>query len=307
MLDASLRRLMVFKTVVEEGGINRAAQRLGISEPSVSVHVRLLEEQLGPLFVRRSGRGLETTETGELLYGCCVGIFANLQSFEEKRKTIRDGGRHVTVVAQRTIAARFVGPFLARYLRGHPEARIEVHAETQRGVFEHLADGSADLGIAWSLSGATAMASTLLGWQEVVFVAAPGHVLARREVSPRELAEHAFVGPLMESQYSKLIAESAKAIGVPRLNAIIQVEDADTLVSAVCEGIGYTLMPAFVAAPWVAVGRLVRLRVRAEPIRWQIRLFVTDHHALSAVGEHVLRYLKRCSWRAEDASAVRSG
>ena len=47
MISASARRLSVFKAVVEEGGFNRAAMRLDISQPSVGAHVKALEQQAG--------------------------------------------------------------------------------------------------------------------------------------------------------------------------------------------------------------------------------------------------------------------
>lgn len=70
MVTASIRRLQVFKTVVERAGINAAATHLGVSQPSVTAHIRALETQTGtPLIIRQRGRRhLRLSPAGEQLY-----------------------------------------------------------------------------------------------------------------------------------------------------------------------------------------------------------------------------------------------
>ncbi|NDA48676.1 MAG: LysR family transcriptional regulator [Alphaproteobacteria bacterium] len=67
--NSSLRRLNVFRTVVDCGGVNAAAEHLDISQPSVTAHLRALETQLGSrLFMRSRGRRNIITPTGQALY-----------------------------------------------------------------------------------------------------------------------------------------------------------------------------------------------------------------------------------------------
>lgn len=62
--DATLRRLRVFLTVVEAGGVGDAARLLGVSQPAVSTQIRRLEAELGVSLFRRSGRRLAVSEQG---------------------------------------------------------------------------------------------------------------------------------------------------------------------------------------------------------------------------------------------------
>jgi molybdenum-dependent DNA-binding transcriptional regulator ModE len=69
MFPSTFRRLEVFIAVVEAGGFIAGADRLGISHPSVSNHVKALERQVGcKLFARRKGIGANLTEQGRRLY-----------------------------------------------------------------------------------------------------------------------------------------------------------------------------------------------------------------------------------------------
>ena len=75
MISASARRLSVFKAVVEEGGFNRAAMRLDISQPSVGAHVKALEQQAGhALFERKRGARPELTKAGEAVYAMALEV-----------------------------------------------------------------------------------------------------------------------------------------------------------------------------------------------------------------------------------------
>src|ERR687893_1635554 len=62
------RQLMAFCAVVERRSFSQAAERLGISQPAVSLQIRTLEERLGRRLIDRSGRRVEPTEAGLRLY-----------------------------------------------------------------------------------------------------------------------------------------------------------------------------------------------------------------------------------------------
>jgi DNA-binding transcriptional LysR family regulator len=64
-----LRRLEVFAKVAEFGSFSRAAQALSLTQPTVSEHVRALEEELGVQLLDRLGRGASATRAGRLLLG----------------------------------------------------------------------------------------------------------------------------------------------------------------------------------------------------------------------------------------------
>lgn len=68
--------LRYFWAVAREGGLRGAAEKLNVSQPSISTQVRLLEESLGEPLFRRGGRGLSLTETGRLVYEYADSIFS---------------------------------------------------------------------------------------------------------------------------------------------------------------------------------------------------------------------------------------
>src|SRR5262249_40792197 len=125
MIQASGRRLAVFKTVVESGGVNAAADRLGISQPSVSAHLRALEASVGsPLVVRRRGRANEPTSVGQAVYGYACQVLDKSREFDAKlRKMQRRETQGFVLGSQRNFANQVLPKHLAAFLRQYPEAR----------------------------------------------------------------------------------------------------------------------------------------------------------------------------------------
>lgn len=68
--------LRYFWTVAREGGLRRAAERLNVSQPTISAQVKALEEQLGEKLTRRAGRGLALTDAGRRVFDYAEQIFA---------------------------------------------------------------------------------------------------------------------------------------------------------------------------------------------------------------------------------------
>jgi len=68
--------LLYFWTVVREGGVSRAAERLRLAQPTVSAQVRLLEQTLGETLLERKGRRVVPTEVGRVVYGYADEIFS---------------------------------------------------------------------------------------------------------------------------------------------------------------------------------------------------------------------------------------
>lgn len=90
--DATLYDLRIFKTACETGSMKKTAEEYGIAQPTVSSALRRLEEIYGENLVKRSNRGIETTQAGEKLLGYTAGI---LYYYEKSREELGENGHQV--------------------------------------------------------------------------------------------------------------------------------------------------------------------------------------------------------------------
>src|SRR3989440_12475470 len=86
------RQLAAFCAVVERRSFSQAAARLGVTQPAVSLQIRALEERLGQRLLDRSGRRVEPTEAGMLLYRSAQKLLALEEQLVEEVSAVAGGG-----------------------------------------------------------------------------------------------------------------------------------------------------------------------------------------------------------------------
>ena len=148
MISASPRRLSVFKTVVDAGSFNVAAETLGIAQPSVSAHVSALERQVGqPLFDRQRGSRPRLTQAGKTLYAYAVDMLKKSGEAQAALTRLRGKGKsEITIAAQRDIAQYYLPPLLTRFVAEHPGTRFVTRTGTLENVVTQLRDREVDVG-----------------------------------------------------------------------------------------------------------------------------------------------------------------
>ena len=93
-----IHRLMAFVTVIQEGSLSAAVNKLHITQPALSARLKLLEEGLGCSLLERTARGVKPTTVGKLVYGIAQDIIKrmeNLQTTVRNHIELREGFIHL--------------------------------------------------------------------------------------------------------------------------------------------------------------------------------------------------------------------
>jgi len=183
MLDPDL--LASFVAVAEAGGFSEAAARVHRTQSAVSMQIKRLEERLGRTLFERSARGATLTPAGELLLPHARAILrAHREALALFERDAVQG--RVVVGAPDDYAATFLPASLARFADTHPKVEVELLVAPSAELVPALArpDGP-DLALVTAGSGERAAA--ILRREPLVWVAAEGHVLARRDPLPLAL------------------------------------------------------------------------------------------------------------------------
>ena len=141
-----LRQIRSFAAVIEEGSINRAAERLRCAQPSVSVQMRHLEQELGLTLLDRKARGVSPTPAGERFYTDCLKILGDV---ETARQRMTDWSREVSGALAAgiipTISKGALHKVLPAYANEYPNVEIRI-AEAYSGTLtEWVLKGELDL------------------------------------------------------------------------------------------------------------------------------------------------------------------
>ncbi|MET0257255.1 MAG: LysR substrate-binding domain-containing protein [Methylobacterium sp.] len=137
-----------FAAGIDAGSFAKAAERLGRSTSAISAQLKKLEDQAGTALVRRSGRGLALTESGETLL-----------SYARKLLSLNDeavGALHghelegwVRLGLQEDFGEMLLPQVLGRFKRAHPKVRIECRIDRRSELVDRIESGQLDLALTW--------------------------------------------------------------------------------------------------------------------------------------------------------------
>lgn len=256
-----LRHLKTFVAAAETLSFTRAAQRVHLSQPSVTEHILALEESLGrPLFIRSNNR-LTLTEAGHQLATRARDLLAMA---EDTLRSVRDGAdastRPVTLAAPQTLCARIAAPALAALADADPGVRIVIREANSKATVQAVVDGMADLGLlhGWPPADVEVQAR-LLARDAPVVVMPRGHALAAcAQVTPSMLARFPLVATSAGCRYREYLDVLVQSASTrPQLRA--EAESVTSLLQLVAGGVGLAVLPRMAAA--CAAGAL-QLEVR---------------------------------------------
>lgn len=165
-----------FVAVVDRGGFGAAAEALGLAQPTVSQHVRKLEEALeAPLLVRRRERSLPT-EQGRLFLPHARGLLALAD-----RATDALGARHLAVGAGTNVGVYLLQPFLHAF-EGRPDGRrVELAIGPNPEILDRLRSGGLDMAATEWWDGTPGFAARVWRREPLVAIVGPGHAWAGLE------------------------------------------------------------------------------------------------------------------------------
>jgi LysR family transcriptional regulator, hydrogen peroxide-inducible genes activator len=255
-----LHQIRYFVTVVREGTFTRAAERLFITQPSLSEQIRKLETELGcPLF-QRLGRRLALTGAGEAFLPHAERVVAEVEQARLRIQEVRGlrMGR-LSIGVFPSAAARLLPEYLAGFRQRYPGVEVVLREESASGDIEQLVhEGQLDLAIVRLPKRRTDLEERFLLRDPMVVVVPPGHPLGeRRSVGLLELAGEPFVVMRTGNGLRELVERFSRQAGfTPRV--VFETWQLGSLFGLVQAGVGVTVVPRLAAGE----GRRVRVRDR---------------------------------------------
>ncbi|TMC85326.1 MAG: LysR family transcriptional regulator [Chloroflexi bacterium] len=302
----TLRQLRTFKTVADLKSFSLAAQRLKLSQPSVSYQVKELEETLGLPLLDRLGKRVQLTEAGTLLYGYARRMLDVLDeatiAIEEMRGIQRGNLR---VGASTTVGIYLLPAALGAFKKLHPGLVISLEIGTRTRVQEQVLRSELDLAVVGPASKDPELSIIPFISDELVVVAPASHPLAtRRGLTLKDLADQPFVMREAASGSRWSLEKAAHKAGV-KLVVAMELGSNGAIKHAVESGLGLAVISRYACKLEVSSGRLVELDVRGFPIRRDWHIVHLRRRKLPTSVSSFIEFLKDTSWLSRDASRGR--
>ena len=171
-----LRRLEIFAKVAELGSFSRAAEALFLTQPTVSEHVRALEDELGVQLLDRLGRGTTPTRAGQLLLGYARRLLALAHEARQAIDQFQGRMSGQLIVGGSTIPGEYLLPVLiGRFKAKYPDISISLVIGSSREVTGWVEEGRVEVGVVGARATSRALDSRDLMPDELVVIVPADH------------------------------------------------------------------------------------------------------------------------------------
>lgn len=266
------RQLAAFCAVVELKSFSQAADRLGVTQPAVSLQIRSLEERLGQQLLDRSGRRVEPTEAGQRLYRGAQRLLALEQQLIEEVAGEPDGELRgeLAIGAATGPGATVVPLLLSEFHRQNPAVRVELTISDTQTVVDAVGRRELELGIVGATPRHRSVAYEPFFRDEVVLVCPPDHPFAGKTITLDDLRGGSLIVMQEGAGVRQVLEDGLRKLGKRLKDLDVQLELGlqESVKSAVEAGYGVTFISRAAVESELAAGTLATARVRGfEPVR----------------------------------------
>ena len=274
----NLRRLKYFVKIVDIGSLTQAADVLHIAQPALSQQLATLEGEFRQQLLVRTKRGVNPTEAGKVLYRHAQII---LRQFDQAQSDVKHSSQtlsgQVSVgLAPGTAASALSLPLLKAVRARHPGVLLYLNENFGTTLSELIMNGRMDMAVLYGSKPVHGLSFMPLLKEELFLVSPADMPVPDQQIALAQLLDVELLLPRPYNVMRKLVDEAF--MGIHRApNVVAEIESATTLVAAIANGLGATILPGS-AARVVGAACNARLSRIIDPvIEAPLSLCVSDH------------------------------
>ncbi len=265
----------LFLAVAKAGSFSRAAERLLIGQPAISMQVAELEKQLGVKLLERSRAGVTLTRAGKILFDYANridGIESAAQKALDDFKRAAAGA--LAIGASTTIGAYLLPGILAEFRHRWPAIAVSVELGNTRAIEQKITDGLLDIALVEGL-GSDLPGCVIFHHDELVAIGPASGPLAKKTISLAELLN----GPLIlrePGSGTRAVFDDFLATRGLKATPVFELTNAHAIKEFVQHGFGRAVISALVCKDELTSGTLLQIKVADMAIHRPLHLARSD-------------------------------
>jgi len=292
MRHTTFRQMEIFSAIARVKSFTRAAEELHLTQPTVSMQMKKLEDSVGLPLVEQIGKRIFLTDAGTALYETCREIFSSLECFEmltADMKGLKQGHLRIAVVTTaKYFAPRLLGPFCQKY----PGVEVSLKVTNRERMLERITENLDDLYIMGQPPNGVELHSEPFLSNPLVALSSRDHPLAgKRRISLKRFLEEPFI--LREPGSGTRIAME-RLLDEHNLKPRIRMElgSNEAIKQAIVGGLGVSVLSKHTLALEGHMSELAILEVDGFPIMRQWHVAYVKDRRLSIIAETFLDHLR---------------
>ncbi len=272
--------MTTFVKVVQSGGFAPASRKLNMAPSTVTTHIQALEEWLGARLLNRSTRNVSLTEVGKAYYERCLQILAELDDADKVVQSLHSTPRGHLMLNTSVGVPRLLAPVIAEFIALYPEMTVSL---TVSARMVDLVEEGLDLAIRLLSIPDSSVIVRRVGSFRLLVCGAPSYFAEHgipRE--PRDLVNHNCMHCSQSELGGKWPFDGLDEQDAIRVTGNVDSNSIEMLKYAAVHGQGLAMLPSFMVAEEIRLGRLVPVLTEFLRAERPINAFYPHRHHLSA-------------------------
>lgn len=277
-----LWQLKIFCKVVELKSFSKAGEAVFLSQPTVSSHIKDLENHLGTQLVDRLARSVVPTKAGQLLYGYARRLIALRDEAEAAMAEFLGKMKGRLTMGGSTIPGGYLLPqLIGRFCQRYPEVQVALIVGDTADILGRIDEGEIEIGIVGAQNTANQQLHQTPIIEDELFVVVPGnHQWAGKPfVSLNDLVTEPFIAREQGSGTLRAIENALQAMGrnISELRISAQMGSTEAVRQGIKNGVGISILSTIAVTEDVAAGALKTLSIKGLDLK---RNFYLTRHKL---------------------------
>ncbi|HAG50931.1 MAG TPA: LysR family transcriptional regulator [Deltaproteobacteria bacterium] len=290
-----LRYLEIFCKVVELKSFSKAADELFLTQPTISNHIKALEDEVGIQLLDRLGRNVLPTKAGEVLYKYAREIVRLKSNAIQELNEFMGNVKGSLIIGGSTIPGEYILPeYIARFKKGYPNIAVTLRLGDTQDIINLLIDGNIEMGIVGSRTDDKRIDRREFLNDELILVASPKHLKNyKKQMDIKDLRKLPFIIREKGSGSRKTLEETLKDVGinVEDLNIAAEVGSTEAVKQSVRAGIGVSFLSRIAVKDEIPNKTLVEISIKHLDISRHFYIVTNNTRALSPICQAFIKDL----------------
>ena len=289
-----MKQLKSFIAVVEYGSFTKAAEKTYSSQPTVSAHIKALEEELGVQLLARDTKNLQVTQKGRELYDCACGMLSLQKRMLDKWDS--ESAKTLCIGASAIPSAYILPGILEGFCKAHPGVAISIHQAGSEEIEEAVEKGSCDIGIVGEAPSGNLVGIPVAEDQTVLI--APNTPAYRKMVKDKDM-KALLAQPMLFREKASASRKSAQRLiellgkDLRSVEVAASLNDQEAIKNLVEHGFGVSFLSALAVQDRAKDGRLLVIDTGLSEAKRTFYLIRRKNVQLSETAEAFCKYIQK--------------
>jgi len=292
-----LWQLHIFVSVVEKKSFSKASEAINLSQPTVSTHIKELEDHFQCRLLDRLGKTTEPTQAGTILYDHAKALLGLREQTESAMLDFLGRTKGQLFIGGSTIPAGYIIPkLIGAFTQKFPEVVVSLSAGDTLQIIESIKQGEIEIGVVGALKADAAIRQEKFMADEMRLIVPAGHKWANKtQIECSKLFSEPFIAREKGSGTWQSVLGSMDAAGFNSkdLNTRVTMGNSVSVIQGILNHVGISILSTIAVADEIKTGRLHALCVKGLDLRRYFYLTLPQKRTQSPICNKFLEFARQ--------------